>query len=133
MFLNTFTILVALAAILTFALHLHLGHLSFKALGPGGTPPTISGFLRVKLLALLSVRDPTRPRLIPNGDARTGHLVDLPKRASERPVIRGIAPHRQVTQKATADMLDRLASAILAMASETDYVVHGISCIEQHG
>lgn len=133
MYLNPFTILIALLAVLVFFLHLHLDYLAFKALGPGGTPATIHGFIRIKLLSIVAIRDPTTPRRLRDRDDPCGFLTNIPKQGSERPRIRGIAPHRQITSKATAAMIDTLSSMMLVLSSDMKNVVTGVSCVEGHG
>lgn len=132
MFLNTFTILIALTAILLSALHLHLDYISFKALGPGGTPSTVNGFMKVKLLSLVALRNPFEVHEIPDEHA-PHYLTVLPPRTDGRPITRGIAPHRQTTQKATAAMVKELSWAIVEMASNMEGLVSGASSIEGHG
>lgn len=132
--LKLFGVFVALATILTFAWHLHLDYLAFLALGPGGTPSTPSGFVRVKFLGLLAIRNPhLPPTTSPGHCAEYGYLADLPEREGERPITRGIAPHRQITQKSSDARHKLLSSALVTMGSSSAGLVTGISCFEGHG
>lgn len=132
--LKLFAVFAALATILTFAWHLHLDFLAFLALGPGGTPSTTAGFMRVKLLSLLALKNPYLPRTMLPGDcAEYGYLADLLERKGERPITRGIAPHRQITQKASETSYEILSSTIVALGSSSGSLVAGISCFERHG
>ncbi|SMQ46285.1 unnamed protein product [Zymoseptoria tritici ST99CH_3D7] len=81
----------------------------FLSLGPGGTPSTIPGYLRIKALSCFALRDRYRPPPVPKHEQRPhGYLSSLPARNRPRPETRGIAPHRQVTQTVTADILPYL-------------------------
>ncbi|TKA67414.1 hypothetical protein B0A55_09090 [Friedmanniomyces simplex] len=133
--INLTTSFLLLAVVLPFLLHLHQEYLAFLALGPGGTPTTFVGFLRVKALGLFALSDPYAPAPIPQRFRGTrGYLVGLPKRLPPRPFTRGIAPHRQVTQKATSAHYQQLARAIEALAiSNPPHLRIGTSCFEKHG
>lgn len=132
MFLNTFTILIALIAVFLSALHLHLDYLSFKALGPGGTAPTVHGFVKVKLLSFVAVRNPFEIREKPDEHA-PHYLTVLPLRTIGRPITRGIAPHRQISQQATEAMVRELSRAVAEMCLGMKNVLCGVSRIEGHG
>lgn len=132
--LSLLGICVILGAAVSYFFQLYQDYMAFKALGPGGTPCTIAGFLRVKVLSFFALRNPYQPPPVPERfRGLPGYLVDLPVRIRPRPVTRGIAPHRQVTQKADKPVFDTLASAIAFMASTNDKLVLGTSCFEKHG
>ena len=62
---------------------------AFLALGPGGTPKTFPGYLRVSYLRLFTISDPFRPPSF----AETvfpihGYLRQLPRRSGPRPTVR---------------------------------------------
>ncbi len=108
---------------------------AFLALGPGGTPQTFLGYLRVSYLRLFTISDPLRPpSLAETVSPLKGYLRQLPQRSGPRPLVGGIAPHRQLNQKCTAglhhvlrDGLHKLAAAFPSLVRE------GSSCFEQHG
>ncbi|PLB35448.1 uncharacterized protein BDW47DRAFT_119512 [Aspergillus candidus] len=85
---------------------------AFLALGPGGTPSTPTGYLRISLLRLIALRNPLTPPLIPStlhnpqGLLRTSSSTThfLPTRPIPRPLISGIAPQRQLTHNNTNTM-----------------------------
>ena len=95
----TFTILLTFLPI---TLRLYLDYLSYLSLGPGGTPATLQGFLKVKALGLFALRNPYEPRRCVVGDepnpADCGYLRPRPeglqRRKGERPEVKGIAPQR---------------------------------------
>ena len=107
----------------------------FLALGPGGTPKTFLGYLRVSYLRLFTISDPFRPpSLAETVFPIKGYLPQLPQRSGPRPVVAGIAPHRQLNQKCTAELhhvlrdnLHNLAAAFPSLVRE------GNSCFEKHG
>jgi hypothetical protein len=102
------------------------------ALGPGGTPSTVAGYLRIKVLGLFALKDPLAPIPVSSySRALKGNLVTLPQRRAPRPEVRGIAPHRQVTQKASDDMFQKIESAIAVLAACSDSLVVGTSCFEK--
>ncbi|MCJ1431377.1 hypothetical protein MMC27_000729 [Xylographa pallens] len=108
---------------------------AFLALGPGGTPSTFSGYLWVTFLRLFFARSDiyTAPQLTPYEHPAQGYLQDLPPRFGERPKVAGIAPHRQVTQKGSKEMLAALTAAIHKMkAANPLLLATGVSCFEQH-
>ncbi|KAF2767951.1 hypothetical protein EJ03DRAFT_252046, partial [Teratosphaeria nubilosa] len=128
------TIFTALAFILTLMLWLWSDWLAFLSLGPGGTPATILGFLRVELLSLFALHDPYKPGPTPaRFVGKPGCLVKLPKREAPRPCTRGIAPHRQVTQKASPEVFERLRAKIEEMGRSEQGLEIETSCFEKHG
>ncbi|TKA22233.1 hypothetical protein B0A50_08102 [Salinomyces thailandicus] len=125
----TFT---ALAILLPFLLYIYHDYLAFISLGPGGTPPTFLGFLRVELLSLFALRNPHIPGPTPERfKAHRGYLVDLPKREGPKPDTRGIAPHRQIPQRGSPQEYERLCSAIRVLAASDEKLVLGRSCFEK--
>ncbi|KAK3696554.1 hypothetical protein LTR37_017896 [Vermiconidia calcicola] len=118
-------------AILPLTLRFYNCYLAYLALGPGGTPPTVPGFMKVSVLGLFAIQNPyDSSRLNRAG----GHLKHLPQRRGRRPQVKGIAPHRQVTQQAEKHIFEKLSSNIIRMASDNPEELQvGTSCIEQHG
>lgn len=108
---------------------------AFLALGPGGTPSTFNGYLWVTFLKIFFARSDiyVPPALKPYEHPAQGYLQALPRRLGSRPKVAGIAPHRQVTQKGSKQILDTLQSAIRVMRdANPDLLATGISCFEQH-
>ena len=108
---------------------------AFLALGPGGTPSTFNGYLWVTFLRLFFARSDiyVAPPLTPYEHPAQGYLQNLPCRIGERPKVAGIAPHRQVTQKGSKDMLAALTAAVHKIrAANPLLLATGISCFEQH-
>jgi len=110
-------------------------YLAFLALGPGGTPSDFYGYLRIKFLSLFALKDPFSPAasailVFPE----TGYLAGLPKRAGVRPVVKGIAPHRQQTQRPSSEVFGQLEHGINSMADNPAHqLIRGTSCFEKHG
>jgi hypothetical protein len=80
----------------------------FKALGPGGTPYNVFGWLFVTLvLRPLSLSRNGTTRYddydMKDGPVSEG-LLDLPKREGHKPLVMGIAPQRQMSQQAPESM-----------------------------
>lgn len=118
--LNTIHILclgLAFTTALSYVLHrLHQDYKFFLSLGPGGTPQTLLGFLKIKLLGLFEIRDPISLRPIPPHLASLpGTLqeqVSLPARPGTRPSTAGIAPHRQTDQIPPRQIYSYLVSCL---------------------
>ncbi|MCJ1233543.1 hypothetical protein MMC14_001501 [Varicellaria rhodocarpa] len=115
-----------------FVLHDYHDYLS---LGPGGTPSTFSGYLRVTFLRVFFARANTYvpPTSGPYECPKKGYLHELPRRHGARPKVAGIAPHRQITQKASSEVHEALAAALKNLeTSNSNTVSTGISCFEHH-
>ncbi|KAF2431102.1 hypothetical protein EJ08DRAFT_670182 [Tothia fuscella] len=129
--------LLYLAFLLAITISTHLIHrdyAEFKSLGPGGTPSTIPGYLRVKFLSLFAIRNPYLPSTTITWPNRPSYLTKLPKREGTRPTVRGIAPHRQSDQKASLEIFQKLRDRIFALAvGHPMKLRHGTSCLEKHG
>ncbi|KAF2448004.1 hypothetical protein P171DRAFT_383307, partial [Karstenula rhodostoma CBS 690.94] len=131
-----------LAVALTFLLpvltlvYIHADYKAFLSLGPGGTPATPLGYAKIKLLSVLCLRDPLRPQAIPpHFRPQHGYLAptSLPTRPGARPVVRGIAPQRQQTQKSTRDIYAALVAAMRALiADPANCLLERTSCFEKH-
>ncbi|KAM0799728.1 hypothetical protein BDR22DRAFT_806941 [Usnea florida] len=108
---------------------------AFLALGPGGTPKTFSGYLRVSYLRLFAISDPFRPPSLAGTVFPTnGYLRQLPQRSGPRPTVAGIAPHRQLNQKCTAELHHRLRDGLHQLAAGVPSLIRkGNSCFEKHG
>ncbi|KAH8426043.1 uncharacterized protein LDX57_003783 [Aspergillus melleus] len=157
---------------LLFLLHtIRKDYHAFLALGPGGTPSTPTGYLRICILRLIALRNPFSPPSIPSTlSPKTGYFdpcpptspsytspsaptsqnnardtpnqdetrpertkTHLPYRRGPPPLVTGIAPQRQLTQRSTKLIYTRLAQAIedLVRANPKKYVL-GTSCFEKH-
>ncbi|KAK5019747.1 hypothetical protein LTR16_000317 [Cryomyces antarcticus] len=110
---------------------------AFKSLGPGGTPSTIPGYVRVKILSLFRLKDPYSPIPVPKGFRPQHGLlssVQTPRRVGPRPEVDGIAPQRQLTQMCSEDAFASLSSTISEFAAvPSNKLVLGTSCFEKHG
>lgn len=108
---------------------------NFLSLGPGGTPSTFAGYLRVSFLRLFTLKDPFSP---PHTTTSTlpanGYLLRLPCRPGFRPVVAGIAPHRQLNQKSSSQLHQLLRNALHSLAATYPTLLRkGNSCFEKHG
>lgn len=130
--LHTILFLLAISAALPILLYFYHEYLAFKSLGPGGTPQNIVGFLRVFILGFAKVSNPYE---LPVAPTCGGHLQNLPPRTGPRPETRGIAPHRQVTQKGSPAIYDLLVTEIERLGSSSSAsrdLFIGTSCFEKH-
>ncbi|KAK2738869.1 hypothetical protein FQN57_006884 [Myotisia sp. PD_48] len=111
-----------------------IGYHDFLALGPGGTPSTIPGYLRICVLSIFALKNPLKPPGLPqNLSPQIGILKFLPKRSMSRPKVAGLAPHRQITQRAPPALYAALTTAIKHLAAENqDRFYEATSCFEQH-
>jgi hypothetical protein len=128
----------ALALLLSplFAFYIHHDYKAFLSLGPGGTPKTPLGYLKIKLLSIVCLRNPYQPLALPphfrpqkgyfNADA-------LPQRKGERPVVQGIAPQRQQTQKSNENVYGKLVACFHALAEDPrNRLMERTSCFEKN-
>ncbi|RAL10430.1 uncharacterized protein BO97DRAFT_125848 [Aspergillus homomorphus CBS 101889] len=109
---------------------------AFLALGPGGTPSTPAGYLRICILRLFILRNPlAAPTIPPCVQPQQGLLTPshLPPRPGPRPTVAGIAPQRQTTQKSDAEMYETLSTEIHRLvAQHPDTLYTGTSCFEKY-
>lgn len=78
----------------------------FKSLGRGGPPYNVYGWFYTSFITrpfTIAARDTTWTGDYPNTGAHK-EILALPVRKSERPVVKGIAPQRQFTQRPSAEM-----------------------------
>jgi hypothetical protein len=110
----------------------------FISLGPGGTPQTPAGYLRITLLRLIAhtkkgVLTPPKPFLTSPFRAYFRSSSELPQRRDVRPKVAGLAPHRQLNQKGSAADVDSLMDAMRQLVNKnTGSVITGKSCFEKH-
>ncbi|KAI9041959.1 uncharacterized protein KD926_006296 [Aspergillus affinis] len=160
---------------LLFLLHaIRKDYRAFLALGPGGTPSTPTGYLRICILRLVALRNPFSPPSIPKTlSPKTGYFDPcppaipsstapsapatqskntdkdtnnhegvkhpnrnknhLPYRLGPPPLVTGLAPQRQLTQRSTAQIYTHLTHKIeeLVLANPQKYIL-GTSCFEKH-
>ena len=107
----------------------------FLSLGPGGTPSTFAGYLRVSYLRLFALRDPFQPPSLAQAYyPLKGYLYNLPQRSGPRPEVAGIAPQRQITQKCSGTLHQALRKALLDLVEANPLLLQkGNSCFEKHG
>jgi hypothetical protein len=114
----------------------------FLSLGPGGTPPTPLGYMRICLLRLVKLRDPLNPPVLDPGLHPQEGLLSakenpLPIRKGEegrrRPQVAGLAPQRQLTQRSGKEIYQRLSDAIHRLVQQhPDRLYLDTSCFEKH-
>src|SRR4051812_20164813 len=100
--LHILTTVLVLTLPMIAALYIHKDYRAFLSLGPGGTPATPRGYLKIKFLSLVSIKDTSKPIPIPpHFRPLKGYFNEdtIPQRVGSRPEIAGIAPQRQQTQK----------------------------------
>lgn len=112
---------------------------NFISLGPGGTPSTFLGYLKVTYLRLFALSDPYKPASFsepiypPVGYYQRARSW-LPERKGPRPTIAGIAPQRQVDQPGCRQMYQALRVALeKAAENQPEFLRTGTSCFEKKG
>lgn len=112
---------------------------NFLNLGPGGTPSTFFGYLKITYLRLFALSDPYTPatfseKIYPaTGYYERAHSW-LPERMGPRPKIAGIAPQRQLDQTGCAQMYRMLRTSLENLAvRHPDSFRIGTSCFEKKG
>ena len=131
LFRSTFAIFV----ILPICFFIRRDYHAFLALGPGGTPSTFAGYLRICYLRLFTLKDPLQPPPATNLEhPPDGFLRQLPRRQFPRPAVAGIAPHRQTCQKPPARLYQSLRAALYSLVGDNSKLLRsGNSCFEKHG
>ncbi|KAI9808617.1 MAG: hypothetical protein M1825_003767 [Sarcosagium campestre] len=131
--------LLALALLLLAFIAVYNDYQAFLKLGPGGTPHSFVGYLRITMLRLFAHRKPCDPSGVPIIlRPERGYLYsmsqDLPYRIGRRPRVTGIAPHRQVTQKGLANDFAALGAGLRDLVElYPSSLALGTSCFEKHG
>ncbi|KAF2145741.1 uncharacterized protein K452DRAFT_349190 [Aplosporella prunicola CBS 121167] len=133
--LQSFLALFVAVALIPPAIYLiHRDYCDFLSLGAGGTPQTPVGYLKVKFLGLFALPDPCVPHFLPHEHCGNGYLTSLPQRTGRRPQAKGIAPHRQMTQRSPKHVHEVFAEALRDLARDPrNLLVEGTSCFEKHG
>ena len=113
----------------------HRDYHNFLSLGPGGTPSTLRGYLRVSWLRLYAHKNPfLPPPLTPEALPSSGYLLRLPQRSGQRPRVAGIAPHRQLDQRPSPAMFVGMERALHLLAETNPTRIQiGTSTFEKHG
>ncbi|CEL08648.1 hypothetical protein ASPCAL11795 [Aspergillus calidoustus] len=106
---------------------------SYLALGPGGPPYNVLGWLGVKLVFNPFKRDmfgtEIYDRKIALGE-RTGFLKDLPRREGDRPRMGSFAvPQRQVDQVPSQEIKDKLMAEYGAFLTRNKHIIDRVPSI----
>jgi hypothetical protein len=118
---------------------IHNDYENFISLGPGGTPATFIGYLKITYLRLFALSDPYSPatfadKIYPSVGYYQRSQSWLPKRSGPRPTIAGIAPQRQLDQPGCPNMYQALRTSIENIAEKhPDSLRTGTSCFEKKG
>lgn len=129
--LESFTLAVPLLLLIRNDYH------NFLRLGPGGTPPTLSGYARLAWFRLFVLGDPFSPPP-PSAVARPARGVlpaqDLPYRPGPRPTVAGLAPQRQLDQHGSSASLAALKGTLARLAARHPARFGtATSSVEKHG
>ncbi|TVY24465.1 hypothetical protein LHYA1_G006618 [Lachnellula hyalina] len=118
---------------------IHNDYQNFLSLGPGGTPATFLGYLKITYLRLFALSDPYSPATFTESIyPTTGYYQRvqswLPFRSGSRPKIAGIAPQRQLDQPGCKKMYQMLRASLenLAVQNPESFRI-GTSCFEKKG
>lgn len=112
---------------------------NFLLLGPGGTPATFAGYLRITYLRLFALANPYAPfcagqTTYPKVGLHKGSATWLPLRPGPRPTVAGIAPHRQTDQAGCKNMDMILRATLISLAKTQPHLFTiGKSCFEKKG
>lgn len=115
---------------------IHNDYQNFLSLGPGGTPSTFPGYLRISWFRLWSLRDPfVAPKPDRSQVPQAGILErPLPYRAGPHPIVAGIAPQRQLDQHGSRFCYRALRRSLSKLADRYPKKFGTErSCIEKHG
>ncbi|KAJ5047526.1 uncharacterized protein L3040_003349 [Drepanopeziza brunnea f. sp. 'multigermtubi'] len=118
---------------------IHNDYSNFLSLGPGGTPSTFLGYLKITYLRLFALSDPYTPaRFSEKIYPATGYYERtqswIPERTGPRPKVAGIAPHRQLDQTGCTKMNQLLRTSLQNLAiKHPDTLKIGTSCFEKKG
>jgi hypothetical protein len=135
-YIHALTTLLTLLLPPLLAYYIHYDYKAFLSLGPGGTPATPLGYLKIKLLSLICLRDPLQPLPIPpHFRPQQGYFTDpaLPTRKGCRPFVQGVAPQRQQTQKSCGTIYAALVARLRALADDPrNRLLERTSCFEKN-
>ncbi|EFQ26478.1 hypothetical protein CGRA01v4_05629 [Colletotrichum graminicola] len=132
-----------LLVLLPILLLVHNDYHNYLGLGPGGTPATFPGYVRIAWFRLWALRDPfTAPDPDPDRLPKRGilrqdddpHHWPLPYRPGPRPMVAGIAPQRQLDQHGTVPHYHALRRTLEGLAARNPARFGTArSCLEKHG
>lgn len=127
-------LIVAIAPIL---LYVRNDFHNYLKLGPGGTPATFGGYLRINWFRLWTLRDPFKPPQRDPDSYPSAGVLDknpLPIRCGPRPTVAGIAPQRQIDQQGPRECYFALREILERHGAQNDECIGlGTSCFEKHG
>lgn len=118
---------------------IHNDYENFLSLGPGGTPSTFLGYLKINYLRLFALSDPYTPATLsedihPYMGFYQRSQTWLPKRIGPRPMIAGIAPQRQLNQPGCPEVYQTLRTRIEDLSKKyPESLRTGTSCFEKKG
>jgi hypothetical protein len=118
---------------------IHNDYKNFLSLGPGGTPSTFFGYLKIVYLRFFALSNPYTPlalsyKVNPAEGYYQGAQCWLPRRAGPRPTVAGIAPQRQLDQPGSIKMYLALRTSLEQLAEERSELLRtGTSCFEKNG
>ncbi|KAJ1331533.1 2,4-didehydro-3-deoxy-L-rhamnonate hydrolase [Microdochium nivale] len=128
---------VALVALVPTILFIHNDFQNYLKLGPGGTPSTFVGYLKINWLKLWALRTPFEPLAVGHEVVPARGILGkkpLPYRCGPRPSVVGIAPQRQTDQFGSRECYMALRGILARHGAEHDNVLGlGTSCFEKHG
>jgi uncharacterized membrane protein YphA (DoxX/SURF4 family) len=105
----------AVVVLVPLALFIYHDYQNYLNLGPGGTPSTFRGYMRISWLSLWALRNPFKPpKTSPTLNPSSGILSrqPLPYRAGPRPRVVGIAPQRQLDQHGSYQCYQEVRQAL---------------------
>lgn len=118
---------------------IHNDYNNFLSLGPGGTPSTFAGYLKITYLRIFALSDPFAPptilgRIRPETGALQAWSAQIPIRRGPRPMVAGIAPQRQRDQFAPRHIYQSFRDAVsLGAERNPQQLGTGVSCFEKNG
>jgi len=121
------------------AREVYVDYCAWFVLGPGGIPHNFVGYVTQWLLSWIAVKDPRSITSLyfPNRTDldKEGFLEgDIPEREGTRPKVAAyVAPHRQLTDKSTADLEKSLESAMRKIAEDNDSTLEIKSSVLEGG
>lgn len=128
------SIIASLITISVWPYIIHNDYQAYLSLGPGGTPSTFMGYLKITYLRLLTLSfDPLVPPVLEGSiQPANGLLQQFPARLSDRdgprPTIAGIAPQRQLDQPGSLRAYETMCAAFILLAQKhPDQLRTGVS------
>ncbi|KAH7122525.1 hypothetical protein B0J11DRAFT_437924 [Dendryphion nanum] len=108
------------------------GYETFLSLGRGGTPYNALGYTIVSIKAMFGIDPLSYPPIPTDLDQQIGYLdeTQLHHRPGSRPVIKGVAPQRQVDQAAPYDIVQ---NDVCDLINQNEHICLRTSFLERHG